>query len=274
MRMRRVRPWGMGPRIAPGELVKDPVCGMTVDPSTAKGGRVEHAGREYAFCSQGCRAKYLADPARYASEAPRLHTHGAYTCPMHPEVRSDQPGSCPKCGMALEPVVPAKPAPTQWTCPMHPEIVRDAPGSCPICGMALEPRTITAEPTADPELHDMKRRFVVATALTAPLLAIAMSEMFASGLLSPRVRAYAELALATPVCVWAAWPFYVRFAQSIANRSLNMFTLIGLGVGVAYIYSVIATVLPSLFPTGFRDDNGQVAVYFEAAGMIVTLILL
>ncbi|HEU4727751.1 MAG TPA: heavy metal-binding domain-containing protein [Kofleriaceae bacterium] len=177
--------------------------------------------------------------------------------------------------MALEPILPIQAAPAgRWTCPMHPEIVRDAPGTCPICGMALEPRTIAAEPVEDPELRDMKQRLLAATLFTIPLLAIAMSELFASAWLSGRTRTYFELALATPVCLWSAWPFYARAVQSVAHRSLNMFTLIGLGVSVAYGYSVIATLLPGMFPPGFRDEAGQVAVYFEAAAVIVTLILL
>jgi Cu+-exporting ATPase len=187
----------------------------------------------------------------------------------------DWPGSCPKCGMALEPILPVPvPSTTQWTCPMHPEIVRDVPGSCPICGMALEPRTITAEPAENPELHDMKRRFAVATLFTIPLLAIAMSEMFTSAWASGRSRTFIELTLATPVCLWSAWPFYVRALQSVARRSLNMFTLIGLGVSVAYGYSLVAALFPSIFPPGFRAGDGQVAVYFEPAAVIVTLILL
>jgi P-type Cu+ transporter len=229
--------------------VVDPVCGMTVDPATAKGGRVQHAGREYAFCSTGCRDKFLADPARYTTPAPS----------------------------APEPVAPV-PVPAagkvEWTCPMHPQIVRDAPGSCPICGMALEPRTITAEPVDDPELRDMTRRFVLACAFALPLLVLAMSEMFGAMLLTGRTLVLVELALATPVCLWSAWPFYVRFAQSLRNRSMNMFTLIGLGVSVAFGYSLVAALAPDLFPPGFRDEHGQVGVYFEAAAVIVALILL
>ena len=156
---------------------------------------------------------------------------------------------------------------------MHPEIVRDKPGACPICGMALEPRTATAEPADDHELRDMKRRFWVAVGFTVPLLALAMSEMVTTGWISGRARAYVELALATPVCIWAAWPFYVRGVRSVMTRHLNMFSLVGLGVGVAYGYSVIAALAPGLFPPSFRAD-GQVAVYFEAGGAIVTLILL
>ena len=227
---------------------KDPVCGMTVDPSTAKGGRVEHEGREYAFCSAKCREKFLADPARYVAPAQ----------------------------ISREAVLPAKPAAPMaaYTCPMHPEVRSDKPGSCPKCGMALEPTTITAEPVEDPELHDMKRRLWVAACFTLPLFAIAMSELFAPVWLSGRTRAFVEFALATPVCVWSAWPFYVRAVQSVRNKSLNMFTLIGLGVTVAYLYSVIATVFPDSFPPGFRGEDGEVAVYFEAADVIVTLILL
>jgi Cu+-exporting ATPase len=173
------------------------------------------------------------------------------------------------------PAPAAKPQPGMvYTCPMHPQIVRDAPGSCPICGMALEPRTPTAEPEDNTELRDMTRRLIVAAILSVPLLVLAMSEMIpaVASLMSMRTRTWVELALATPVCVWAAWPFYVRFAQSIANRSLNMFTLIGLGVAVAYGYSLVAALAPGIFPAAFRED-GAVAVYFEAAGVITTLIL-
>jgi Cu+-exporting ATPase len=258
---------------------------MTVDPATAKGGRVEHKGREYAFCGPTCRDKFRADPARYvtpaqhepqpAGAAAPPATSATYTCPMHPEVRSTEPGSCSKCGMALEPILPVRTAPaTQWTCPMHPEIVRDAPGTCPICGMSLEPRTIIAEPVEDHEYRDMKRRFAVAVLFTVPVLALAMSEMLTSGWMSGRARVLLELALATPVCVWAALPFFVRAVRSVANKSLNMFTLIGLGVSVAYVYSIVASLLPGIFPPGFRDEHGQAGVYFEAAAVIVTLILL
>jgi Cu+-exporting ATPase len=219
-----------------------------------------------------------ADAKARAAAAPATAPGAVYTCPMHPEVRQVGPGSCPKCGMALEPEVPEVPvAKTEWTCPMHPEIVRDAPGTCPICGMALEPRTILAEPGPDPELRDMTRRFLLAAALTVPLFAIVMIDMLAgqaiSDVLTRRGRVFLELALATPVCTYAAWPFYVRAVQSVRNRRLNMFTLIGLGVSVAYGYSVVAALAPDIFPASFRED-GEVAPYFEAAGAIVTLILL
>ncbi|MBT8467834.1 MAG: copper-translocating P-type ATPase [Deltaproteobacteria bacterium] len=182
--------------------------------------------------------------------------------------------------MALEPVQPSLPqSRVEWTCPMHPEIVRNEPGSCPICGMALEPRDVTVdEELGNPELSDMTRRFWLAAAFTVPLFVVAMGDMLPgepiSRMLSPRARTLLELALATPVCIWSAWPFYVRFIQSLRNRSLNMFTLIGLGVSVAYGYSVVATLIPQIFPPSFRGAGGEVAVYFEAAGMIVTLILL
>ena len=203
----------------------------------------------------------------------------AYTCPMHPDVRQSEPGSCPKCGMALEPLGVFQPASrTEWICPMHPEIVRDEAGACPICGMALEPQTMGADGAEENlELKDMSRRFWFAAALTVPLVIIAMGDLLPgrpiSQLFSMQVRVFIELALATPVCLWSAWPCFVRAVQSVRNKSLNMFTLIGLGVSVAYLYSLIAALLPDIFPASFRED-GEVAVYFEAAGVIVTLILL
>jgi Cu+-exporting ATPase len=194
---------------------------------------------------------------------------------MHPEVRASEPGSCPKCGMALEPVR-VQPR-VEWVCPMHPEVVRDRPGSCPICGMALEPRSVAGAPE-NPELREMGRRFWVSAALTLPILVLGMAELLSTdpfgSLLSMSARAWVMLALAAPVCLWGAWPFYVRAVRSVANRSLNMFTLIGLGVSVAFGYSVMATVAPKMFPVSFRDAHGQVGVYFEAAAVIVTLILL
>ncbi len=166
-----------------------------------------------------------------------------------------------------------------YTCPMHPEVRQSQPGSCPICGMALEPRGVAADDdAANPELVDMTRRFWLAAAFAIPVVVIAMGDLLPgepiSRILSPRARTLLELALATPVCLWAAWPFYVRFAQSLKNKSLNMFTLIGLGVSVAYGYSVVAALAPQIFPESFRNEGGEVAVYFEAAAVIVTLILL
>jgi Cu+-exporting ATPase len=204
-----------------------------------------------------------------------------YICPMHPEVREEGPGSCPKCGMALEPDVPPAPVAqkTEYTCPMHPEIVRPEPGTCPICGMQLEPRVVAAEEEeANPELVDMTRRFWVGVVLSAPLLALAMGEMvWGHGFtgISPRVMPWLQLALATPVLLWGGWPFFVRGWQSIVHRSLNMFTLIALGTGAAYGYSVLATLAPGIFPESFRDAHtGRVALYYEPAAVIVTLVLL
>jgi Cu+-exporting ATPase len=201
-----------------------------------------------------------------------------YTCPMHPEIRQAETGNCPKCGMALEPAgVPVPAVRTEWTCPMHPEIVRDAPGNCPKCGMALETRTATAEEET-PELVDMTRRFWISLVLTVPVLIAAMGEYLPGhpleGILSPQARGWMELALATPVVLWGGWPFFVKAWQSITYRSLNMFTLIGLGTGVAYLYSLAAALFPGIFPASFRAESGEVAVYFEAATVIVTLVLL
>jgi Cu+-exporting ATPase len=204
-----------------------------------------------------------------------------YTCPMDPEVRQEEPGTCPKCGMALERAEPeALPTRTEYTCPMHPEVVQDSPGSCPKCGMALEPRTVYAEEEENPELVDMRRRFWVSLVLTVPLVVIAMGGLipgfarFLEDLAPSRVWGWVELGLATPVVIWCGWPFFVRGIKSVINRSLNMFTLIGLGVSVAYIYSVIAQLFPGIFPPSFRSETGEVAVYFEAAAFIVTLVLL
>ncbi len=316
----------------------DPVCGMTVQPETAKGGSYEHEGTRYYFCCPGCRTKFSSDPpgwltkaaaraeARAAAPAaepiqliglgsphPRTPSHPdapgrtpshpdaprrtpshpdapgrtpshpaapnaspAWVCPMDPEVREEKPGDCPMCGMALEPEMPAASSTVEWTCPMHPEIVQSEPGDCPICGMALEPRTVTVEEPVNHELVDMTRRLLVSAALAVPLLLITMGDELLGGPLMDaigmRARGWIELALATPICLWAAWPFYQRAVRSVVNRSLNMFTLIGLGVATAYGYSLVAMVVPDIFPASFRSMGG-VAVYFEAAGVIVTLIL-
>ncbi len=213
------------------------------------------------------------------------HTAGKgveYTCPMHPEVSHDGPGDCPKCGMALEPRVPvaAKPTPgTKWTCPMHPQIVQDGPGSCPICGMALEPmQPATAEEEENPELKEVSRRFWISLVLSVPLLTMVMLDMLpgqpVSRLLGEEPRIWLELALALPVCTWGAWPFYVRGVKSLRGLNLNMFTLIGLGVFVAFAYSLVATFAPGIFPHAFRGHGGRVAVYFEAAAVITALVLL
>lgn len=269
----------------------DPVCGMTVDPKSAAAS-YEHEGQTYYFCSAHCLKKFTDEPEKFLdhraegeatqgreiSPEQKTGATSAYTCPMHPEVRQANPGSCPKCGMALEPVTVSAPKEKiEYTCPMHPQIVRDAPGFCAICGMALEPRTVTLE-EENAELTDMKRRFWVSTGLTLPLLILAMSEMLPGdtlrSLIGVRASVWVSLLLASPVVLWGGWPFFVRAWYSVVNRSLNMFTLIGLGVAVAYIYSVIATLLPQIFPPSFRDHMGNVPVYFETAAVITTLVLL
>ncbi len=210
----------------------------------------------------------LAD-VEHGPRRPRSRERNGKQHCEQPSLHDQTHGSRYSCTMA---------ATMEWTCPMHPEIVREEPGACPICGMALEPRTLTTEEDENPELVDMTRRFWLAAAFTLPLFVVSMGDLLPgepiSRLLSPRARTLLELGLATPVCLWSAWPFYVRFAQSLANRSLNMFTLIGLGVSVAYGYSVVAALVPQIFPESFREAGGQVAVYFEAAAVIVTLILL
>jgi len=277
----------------------DPVCKMKVDREHPRGGTFEHGGTTYYFCNPKCREKFAADPVKYlqpaalvalevwptagapaAKSAENAGEKGAatvYVCPMDPEVRATKPSACPKCGMALEPEHPAPTTRTDWVCPMHAEIVRDAPGSCPICGMALEPRVATVEED-NPELRDMSRRFTVSVALSAPLLALVMGDMLLghriSEVLPGHVRGWIELSLATPVCTWAGLPFLERAVASVKNRSLNMFTLIGLGVSVAYVYSLVALLAPGIFPASFRSEHGEVGLYFEAAAVIVTLILL
>ena len=268
----------------------DPVCGMTVDPDQAAG-TSEYQGRRYLFCSTSCLQRFQADPEQYTGDRATGAPHGAtqtahpseaveYTCPMHPEVRQGEPGACPKCGMALEPVTLKAPMTrTEYTCPMHPEIVRPEPGFCPICGMALEPRTVTVEDEANPELVDMTRRFWVSLGLTLPLLIMAMADMLLGewvpgGLRSARLLIWVQLVLATPVVLWGGWPFFERGWASLVNRSLNMFTLIAIGVGTAYGYSVVATLFPDIFPHAFRSHSGEAAVYFEAAAVITTLVLL
>ncbi len=242
------------PRTA-GADPRDPVCGMAVSPSTVH--RAVAGGREHLFCSARCLAKFEAEPDRYLEPAPVHEGRGATRA---------------AAGQAR-----AKAA-ARWTCPMHPEVVRDAPGSCPKCGMALEPMTPSLEEEENHELRDMTRRFWIAALFTLPLVVIAMGDMLPgrpfSRLLSIELRAYVELGLALPVCLWSAWPFYKRAVRSLVDRHLNMFTLIGLGVGVAFVYSLVATLAPGIFPASFRGHGGRAAVYFEAAGVIVTLILL
>jgi Cu+-exporting ATPase len=288
------------------ETVKDPVCGMQVKVETAKW-TSEHAGERWYFCSEGCRKKFEADPAKYdgskregpvaigeltaakaggccggaqaaMTKAPisGAAPAGKYTCPMHPEVLSEKMGSCPKCGMALEPLAPVMNR-VEYTCPMHPEIVRDGPGSCPICGMALEPREVTAD-QENPELRTMLLRFWVGVALSLPLLAVMVMEMWPghpfATMLASRWMGWAQMVLATPVVLWCGWPFFERGWASIVHRSLNMFTLIAMGTGAAYLYSVTAVVVPGIFPDSFRGHGGELGLYFEAAAVITVLVLL
>ena len=270
------------PVLAAPKLERDPVCGMNVDPTKAAA-TSEYQGKKYYFCCKSCADKFNANPQKYLSpkqtEArPKVEaSKGAtYICPMDPEVRQQGPGACPKCGMALEPEVPAATTATKWTCPMHPEIVRDGPGACPICGMALEPMTVAAQWDDNPELRDMTRRFWWGVLLGVPLIVVAMAHMVGpwAHAISPRVGAWVEFALASPIVLWAGWPFFQRGWASVKFRSPNMFTLIAMGVGVAYIFSAVATVVPQLFPESLRGPHGQPAVYFEAAAAIIVLVLL
>lgn len=293
---------------------KDPVCGMNVDPAKTAFKTQHNGVDYFFCCKgclekfQANPEKILSAPpipmgaglvslgapsaartggdARPSTKLEAGRDTRTYVCPMCPEVRQVGPGPCPKCGMALEPESPALPAKkTEYTCPMHPEIVRSAPGNCPICGMALEPRTVALE-EENPELRDMTRRFWISLALTAPLLAIAMGSMlwphaFMGFLFVNQTLVYSftwlpwlELALATPVVLWGGWPFFQRGWASIVNRSTNMFTLIAMGTGVAFVYSVVATLFPGIFPASFRSMGDRPDVYFEASAAIVTLVLL
>ncbi|HSM98599.1 MAG TPA: heavy metal translocating P-type ATPase [Gallionella sp.] len=269
--------------IAEAGIIKDPVCGMTVSPDTKL--RHEHGGKTYLFCNPKCQEKFSADPEKYLNpaktEPPPVAKPGVmYICPMDPEVRESKPGSCPKCGMALEPETPLMPGAVEYTCPMHPEIVRSEPGDCPICGMALEPRDAPAEDNA--ELRDMTRRFWISTALAAPVFVIAMvtdlvpqaMPQVMSRPVSMTTLQWIEFALATPAVLWGGWPIFQRGWASLVNRHLNMFTLIALGVGVAWTYSVVAMLLPGIFPPAMHSMMGTVPVYFEAAAVIMALVLL
>jgi Cu+-exporting ATPase len=303
---------------------RDPVCGMSVNPATAKHVH-SRGGKSYYFCGARCVEKFKADPSKYLNEtpspgselvlpgttttglvtlgaaappapspenqpAPTLRPHSqsvaaspAFVCPMCAKVHERKPGACPSCGMALEADVPETSTRIEYTCPMHPEIVRPKPGSCPICGMALEPRTVAANAEENPELRDMTRRFWLSLVLSAPLLVMAMAPMIWHGLkISFDLDIYGllislpriEFLLASPVVLWAGWPFFQRFWTSLINRSPNMFTLIGMGTGVAYGYSVLATIAPQIFPESLRGMGGYPDVYFEAAAAITTLVLL
>jgi Cu+-exporting ATPase len=232
--------------------VKDPVCGMTVDLVSAEH-RHDHGGKAYAFCSARCLDRFKSDPERYLTQQA-----------TGPKGADASPGA----------VADAQPG-TVWTCPMHPQIRKNAPGSCPICGMALEPVEPTLEEGANPELIDMTQRFWVSAVLSLPLVVLTLgAEVFGLELLPMGTSIWVQLALATPVVLWGGWPFFERFWASLKSRNLNMFTLIGLGVGVAYGYSIIATLTPDSFPASLRTMGGQVPVYFEAAAVIITLVLL
>ncbi|UPK35751.1 heavy metal translocating P-type ATPase [Bradyrhizobium sp. 186] len=223
--------------------VRDPVCGMTVDPATSKH-RFDHHGETFHFCSAGCRTKFAADPAKYLAKE-----------------------------KAPEPEMPAG---TIYTCPMHPEIRQVGRGSCPICGMALEPEVASLETGPNPELADMTRRFWIGGALALPAVVLEMGGHLAGphNWIDPALSNWIQLVFATPVVLWAGWPFFVRGWQSLVTRNLNMFTLIAMGTGVAYVYSLIGTLAPQIFPATFRSHEGAVAVYFEAAAVITVLVLL
>ena len=284
--------------VAQPTTVIDPVCGMSVDPANARGS-AEHAGKTYYFCSPHCVEKFKADPEKYLAQRPSGHmahpvpitqaqpapgktaatTQGQeFTCPMDPEVKRAAPGPCPKCGMALEPVVPLTASKTEYVCPMHPQIVRTEPGNCPICGMALEPRVVSAAEEISPELVDMTRRFWISLAFAAPVLALAMSDLIpvqpVQRVISPSLFPWLEFLLATPAVLWSGRPLFRRGWASLVNRHLNMFTLIAIGTGTAYLYSVAATVAPGLFPASFRGESGAPAVYFEVAAVITALVLM
>lgn len=263
----------------------DPVCGMTILEDSKL--HLIHNQKTYRFCSEHCLHKFKECPEDYLNKTVPTYSTSAetnnnegriYTCPMHPEVKQNEPGNCPQCGMALEiEGIPEANVKTKYTCPMHPEIVQDEPGNCPKCGMALEPRTVTVEEKNE-ELIDMSRRFWISSVLSLPVFILAMIADLAPALLpqglSMQKVQWIEFALATPVVLWGGWPFYVRAVQSVITMNLNMFTLIGLGVSVAWLYSMVALLMPQLFPPLMHMEGGLVDVYFEAAAVITTLVLL
>ncbi len=304
----------------------DPVCGMTVDPVTAKYS-FDHGGQRYHFCSAGCRGKFAASPDAYSAKTGTAQgtggccggaDHGGRSHEGHAHAHDEAAAGTidPVCGMAVDPdTTPYKFAlagethhfcsagcrskfaadpqrylqksksdaladpvseGTIYTCPMHPEIRQVGPGSCPICGMALEPELVSLDDQPNPELADMSRRFWIGLALAAPAVVLEMGGHLVGGhgLVKPSLSNWIQFAFATPVVVWAGWPFFVRGWQSLVTRNLNMFTLVAMGTGVAYVYSLVATVLPGVFPPAFRGHGGAVAVYFEAAAVITVLVLL
>ncbi|KQU87549.1 copper-transporting ATPase [Mesorhizobium sp. Root102] len=271
-------------------VVRDPVCGMTVDPAAGKPA-AEHDGHFYHFCSQGCRTKFVAEPEKFltatdpvcgmsvdratARHFARHEGQGFYFCSAACQAKFEAE---PQKYLGDRPAPKPMPRGTQYTCPMHPEIIRDKPGSCPKCGMALEPMGVpTGDEGPNPELVDFTRRFWVSAVLSVPLLIVAMAPMLGltfQAFVDERTMVWLELALASPVVLWAALPFFHRGWESLINRSPNMWTLISLGVGAAYLYSVVATLFPDIFPHQFRGHGGAVPVYFEAAAVIVALVFL
>ena len=259
----------------------DPVCGMKV----SIGGPHQHSrdNQNYDFCNPKCRDKFILEPDAYLSgetikPEPLAAPGTDYICPMCPEVRSEKPAACPSCGMALEPETPVVATTrTEYTCPMHSEVVEQKPGNCPICGMALEAVFIDIE-ESNPELDDMSRRLKISLLFAIPVFILAMGEMIPGNpindAVAPTTLNWMQLLLASPVVLWCGWPFFQRAWQSLLNKSPNMFTLIGIGTGIAFIYSIAATTLPAIFPAEFRDANGRVAVYFEAAAVIISLVLI
>ena len=273
-------------------MERDPVCGMNVDPNKAAA-KVEHGEKTYYFCAAGCAKRFQQAPEKYLQPAKVLAAPSGLVN-LHGASKSAATGAAPATNHAKRSKQEASVAPTtgeeerqltferfssalmeaRYTCPMHPEIVQVGPGSCPICGMALEPMDVLAEVEADPEYDSMRLRFWVSATLSAPLLALAMFGDSLGLHVAPAISHWIEFALATPVVVWGGWPFFQRFWASLVHRSPNMFTLIGLGTGAAYLDSVVATVFPQLFPASFRDIHGAAPVYFEAAAVITTLVLL
>ncbi len=263
----------------------DPICGMQVDEGTDL--TAERDGQTFYFCSDHCRQKFIAQeeveekPSCCHEHEPNRHDQGQkasqYVCPMCEGVESDKPGNCPKCGMALEPAQPQRrQQKTIYTCPMHPEIEQDEPGTCPKCGMELEPKYIDAEEEDDSELRSMTLRFWVGLALSVPVFLLAMLPMVGVPVdtwLGHTLHIWLQLILSTPVVLWAGWPFFVRGVRSIVTWNLNMFTLIAIGTGAAYLYSLFAVLFPGLLPDDLKV-NGHVEVYFEAAAVIITLVLL
>ncbi len=292
-------------------MATDPVCGMDVDPATAEH-KAEYQGETYYFCCPHCRAKFVAEPEKFVGAEAKAHHHD-HAMHGHTTAPAEGMATDPVCGMSVDPATaehkadyqgetyyfcaagcrtkfvanpgrylnpqdhPAEPVPegTEYTCPMHPEIRQIGPGTCPICGMALEPTVMTADTGPNPELADMSRRFWIGLALTVPVVVLEMGGHFGlDRLIDPRLSGWIQLVLATPVVLWAGWPFFVRGAQSLVTRNLNMFTLIGLGTGVAWVYSMVAQLMPGIFPPAFRMADGSVAVYFEAAAAITVLVAL